>query len=431
MSSARWSLRSSAPAPGGRARTRALLLVASLVALTAALPAAVRANPSAASLGGNGTFMCLVDSVGHGWCWGPNPAGNLGDRTITTATSPVQVLRATSIPFVPDELTDAIDIAAGGTHACAATTEGYAWCWGSNSSRQLGDGTTTQRLGAVVVEKASVALAGVLDVEVGGTHSCALREGGQAWCWGNGREGRLGIGTTPATSGPVRMRRVGGALGGVLEVVAGGAHTCARIASGTVWCTGDNRHGQLGDGTRTMRKLAVEVEKTGGTALTDVVDITASAFRTCAATASGAAWCWGTSEYVGTPDQGTSVTDRTRATRVKKANGQPLTGITRIATGWEDSCALGSSGQVWCWGHNLRGAAGNGTTTPQRRAVQVTYEGGAPFTGAIDIAVGRYFACAITSDNEAWCWGSSKFGTIGDGGSTTNPSHPTPVDQSW
>jgi len=402
-----------------------------MVALAAVLPAAVRASPHAEGLGGNGSFMCLVDSVDHGWCWGPNPAGNLGDRTTTTATSPVQVLRATSIPSVPDELTGAIDIAAGVAHACAATTDGVAWCWGRNSSRQLGDGTTTMRLGGVIVLKASTALDGVLDVEVGGSHSCAVREGGQAWCWGNGRQGRLGIGTTPATSGPVRMRRVGGALGGVEQVVAGGAHTCARIAAGTVWCTGDNTYGQLGDGTRTTRKLAVQVEKTGGTALTGVVDIAASAFRTCAATSSGAAWCWGTSEYVGGPDQGTEVTDRTRATRVKQANGQPLTGITRIATGLEDSCAIGTGGQVWCWGHNLRGAAGNGTTTPQRRAVQVTYQNSVPFTDATDIAVGRYFACAITSESETWCWGSSKFGTIGDGGTTTNPTHPTPVDNSW
>jgi len=90
-------------------------------------------------------------------------------------------------------------VSAGGAHTCGVTPGGAASCWGLNSSGQLGDGTTTDRL-------SPVAVAGGLSfaaVSAGDLHTCALTAGGAAYCWGYNGDGELGDGTTTNRLSPV------------------------------------------------------------------------------------------------------------------------------------------------------------------------------------------------------------------------------------
>jgi alpha-tubulin suppressor-like RCC1 family protein len=64
------------------------------------------------------------------WCWGYNYYGQLGDRTGTNRTTPVQV----------QNLFNVRQVSAGGHHTCALRTDGLVWCWGYNNYGQLGDG---------------------------------------------------------------------------------------------------------------------------------------------------------------------------------------------------------------------------------------------------------------------------------------------------
>jgi len=73
---------------------------------------------------------------------------------------------------------------------------------------------------------------------------------------GENRHGQLGDGTTTAATAPVAVA----GLTGVVELTAGRAHTCARTARGQVWCWGDNSLGQLGDGTARERLAPVPVK---------------------------------------------------------------------------------------------------------------------------------------------------------------------------
>ena len=144
-------------------------------------------------------------------------------------------------------------MSAGGAGTCGVTAGGAAYCWGSNFSGQLGDGTTTDRSSPVLVT-GGVSFAAV-SAGPGGDFTCGVTSGGAVYCWGYNGNGELGDGTTTNRSSPVLV------MGGVsfAAVSAGGAHTCGVTAGGAVYCWGLNSSGQLGDGTTTDRSSPVLV----------------------------------------------------------------------------------------------------------------------------------------------------------------------------
>jgi alpha-tubulin suppressor-like RCC1 family protein len=206
-------------------------------------PVAVVGGLRFASLRAFGGFTCGVTSVGAAYCWGANDTGQLGDGTQTDRYMPVAVKG--SLAFA------ALNSAADGQHTCAVTAfGGAAYCWGKNSSGELGDGTTTQRL-------TPVAVAGSLrfvEVSSGSFFTCGLTDVGAAYCWGYNSLGFLGDGTTTQRLTPVPV--TGGLTFTALST--GSDHTCG-LAGGIMYCWGDNPNGALGDGTTTYRSSPTPV----------------------------------------------------------------------------------------------------------------------------------------------------------------------------
>jgi alpha-tubulin suppressor-like RCC1 family protein len=168
-------------------------------------------------------------------CWGSNTSGELGDRDCR-----LDCLEPADVPGL-DGGVDAI--AAGGSHTCALI-DGGVKCWGDNESGELGDGTTKNRPQPVSVKGLP---SGVREISLGFLHSCALLDSGAVKCWGSNSYGELGDGTRVDRHVPVTVR----GLSGVQQISAGGSHTCAITSGGTPLCWGSNRFGQLGNGTHT------------------------------------------------------------------------------------------------------------------------------------------------------------------------------------
>ena len=183
-------------------------------------------------------------------------------------------------------------------------------CWGSGGAGRLGYGNTN-----TIGDDETPAAAG--DVELGdkavqlvaGTlHTCALLDTGKVRCWGSGSDGALGYNNTnnigddetPASAGDVDVG------GSVIQLAAGDAATCALLDTGAVRCWGNGVHGRLGYGN-----------------LSPIGD------------------------------------DETPASAGDVDVGGP---VSRIAMGFEHTCALLKDGAVRCWGRASTGALGYGNT---------------------------------------------------------------------
>jgi alpha-tubulin suppressor-like RCC1 family protein len=193
-------------------------------------------------------------------------------------------------------------LTAGGLHSCAITTPllgSAAYCWGDDQSGQLGNGAVGQSFAYYSPKPVTGGLT-FIAITAGYTHTCALAPGGIPYCWGGNTTGQLGDGSNTLRTAPTA---VSGGLA-FFGISAGMSHTCAVTAAGAVWCWGSNGSGQLGDGTTTNSNVPVLVTVAGGLAFKAV---SAGDLHTCAVTTTNIAYCWGNNQY-GQLGDGTQIT---------------------------------------------------------------------------------------------------------------------------
>lgn len=197
----------------------------------------------------------------------------------------------------------------------------------------------------------------------------------------------------------------------MVDVGSGGA--CALLTAGGIKCWGWNGYGQLGDTTTTNRSTPVLVSSVPSGVV--AVSVGGDA-HSCALDSSGGVWCWG-ANWNGQLGDGTTTT-RTSPVQVSGLSS----GVKQIAMGAEHTCALTTDGGVKCWGKNAEGELGDTTTTGRTTPVSVS----GLSSGVASIGAGKYHTCVVLDSGEVKCWGGNWSGQLGDG-TTTDRTAPTSV----
>jgi alpha-tubulin suppressor-like RCC1 family protein len=290
---------------------------------------------------------CAVTSEGGVMCWGSNADGQLGDGSKTTRTKPVSVKNLT---------VRIVAVTAGWGHTCALSDQGGVKCWGRNKNGELGDGTTQRSSEPVDVSGLG---SGIVAIAAGDDHTCAITSQGGVKCWGENSFGQLGDGTTEAQNIPVDVPVLSG---GTVAVAAGKAHTCAWTIRGEVMCWGNNEAGQLGDGSETTSRGTPKVVP----GLTEGIAALASkGNHTCIVTGSGGMQCWGENKY---GQLGDGTTQKQPAPVAVTGLGGS---VVMIAAGWNQTCGVLTDGVLKCWGWNFYGQLGEGSMSNKRQPVAV------------------------------------------------------------
>jgi alpha-tubulin suppressor-like RCC1 family protein len=332
---------------------------------------------TAQSMSSDAEFNCALMSTNAVRCWGSNVYEGGCDATVRSGQlgHPGETcIGDDELPSTPGNVQiggPALRVATGSYHTCAQLSAEGIRCWGLGTAGQLGYGETRniERPGTAGLVPVTLTGESVRTIVAGVDHTCILLESGQVRCWGSAQYGQLGYGNTEWIGDDEPAQAVDVALGGVAtQLVAGAYHNCALLETGEVRCWGRGDNGRLGLGPITLSSDTANIGDdelptdappvdVGG----EVLAMTAGFSHTCVLLVGGNVRCWGQGDHGqlghhGTNDIGAAETPATIATVDIGAS------IEQIATGFAHTCALASTGQVFCWGFNGRGQLGYGDT---------------------------------------------------------------------
>jgi alpha-tubulin suppressor-like RCC1 family protein len=342
----------------------------------------------------------------------------------------------------PDTSKCAVEIAAAGDHTCVRKSDYSVWCWGRSYSGDNGIDSTLSELcvaGGLKYACDKVPVKVMLTVPatglgIGHGHSCAIT-GPTTWCWGQNGGGQFGNGAGYSSHIPQFIVERGYST----KLVAGPASTCS-IIGGDAACSGFNNAGEVGNGTTTVVYTPFKAQL-------GVQNIAMGNVNTCAVS-NNTVSCWGDNTY--------QQIDATGMPHYTPTFVPSAPAADEVAIGEGHVCSRNASGDVTCWGSNMRGQLGIGSAgvapqppTPVAITGVVQLVAGGKHTcarlasgevrcwgdwfnsplmtspttialpmPATSLAAGNDHDCAILSDGSVWCWGWNPYSQLGNGTSS-------------
>lgn len=358
---------------------------------------------------------------GEARCFGNNQDGQLGNGSTSNALTPTAVKGVGG----SGTLTGVLSVSAGGSHTCALLNTGKVVCWGFNPYGQLGNGATTQSTVPVEVlgPNGNGVLSNVTEISTGHSFTCARTNGSSVYCWGQLPFGSVG-GAHPE---PEQLP----ATTNVLEISAGGEHLCLRKTDNSIWCVGDNYYGQLGNGSSSVSSLPSPVQVVAALNIplsAQGLPKNLGTEHSCAWVSPGSTYCWGSaglSQVTGTGSgscEGGYACEKKAIVAISSSGG--------LAVGSNHTCSL-KNGVVMCWGSNSHGQVGSNAANSCSGSNACSYQEvnveqcGSGSLAASQVAAGGDHTCAVTSSG-LMCWGRNLSGELGNG-TTVNSSCPIAV----
>ncbi|MGM0495363.1 MAG: RCC1 domain-containing protein [Bacillota bacterium] len=250
-----------------------------------------------ASLSLGGMYSSAITSDGRIFTWGDNSSGQLGVATAINRLTPVDV----TSEFNLNAGETIIQVSLGSFHSSAVTSEGRIFTWGNNQSGQLGDGTTTDSGPVDVTSEFNLnSEEMIIETFLGSSHSSAITSEGRIFTWGSNSSGQLGDGTTTDKSTPVDISSKFNlnAKEMIIQVSLGHSHSSAITSEGRIFTWGHNFGGKLGDGTTTNRLTPVDITSEFNlNAEETIIQVSLGFFHSSAITSEKRVFIWGENEY--------------------------------------------------------------------------------------------------------------------------------------
>jgi hypothetical protein len=384
-----------------------------------------------ASLNVGTDHSCALRTDGKVYCWGSNATGQLGDGTTTDHSSPTAVV---GLPATAK----ATAVSTGEGWTCALLDDQTIWCWGDNSTAELGqcdDGSNSGGsgggggaggMGAGAAKFSATPLQVMThsidndnkisckkepfkakSVSIGGKHACALGVDGGVACWGENSRAQCGKLTSVVDDAPGPLPVD---LDGTTAIGAGDDYSCARKDDKSVRCWGSNAKGSLGDGKGGMNSsdnpipVGVAEITSAGDKPSDLVLADETA---CVRYTDGSLYCWGdASSGIFGPSSDAVLVPKRLLSAAEAFSGATAKHI----------CVTDVAKNMKCWGANLKGQTGTGTLDPNLYAPTP-----ALLISVEEAALGAEHTCAITTGGELWCWGENGHGQLGLGMASDTP----------
>jgi alpha-tubulin suppressor-like RCC1 family protein len=375
--------------------------------------------PRAISAGYSHT--CVLFTNGSIRCWGNNANGQLG-RPISEAASPVpKVVRFEEFAGPAIAISAGGYHTCAIIEPLSPVQPRTVYCWGNNGSGQLGNGTMTSSATPVEVDLSALEQnEEPLRIAAGYDHTCMSTDVGHVYCWGLNDVAQLGVGADiePPAQLLTPTTRVISSSGSELRDIRGIAthidHTCAVDKFQKMYCWGKNSKGQIGIDSKEMTIPYAIQPSWGMTNLPAgnffVNHVAIGLNHTCAVVSSsslpvtGDVYCWGGNlmKQLGAVAE----------TPLLHPQSWSLRNARAVAAGDQFTCAINKDYNVLCWGRNDRGQLGRGETGS---AMAIDQDD--PVNDSWDdverIDAGAAHACALRGNHEIWCWGLNVVGQLG------------------
>jgi len=302
-------------------------------------------------------------------------------------------------------------IVSGKSHTLILTNDGYVFAFGWNKAGQIGNGNDLNVFRPVKVKlNENEYLKDIIDIAAGDIHSIALKKDGTVLTWGGNFSGQLGNLKFENSVYPVFVKYKNGQIvKDVIKVSAGWDFSVILRKDGTVWTFGENKYGQLGDGTMENKNYPVQVKGPNGKEyLKNIIDVKAGAFHVLALAKDGTIWAWGDNQFG-------QLGDGTYIQRNFPVKTKGIINIEKIACGAFHSLAIDKNGNLYGWGKNWKGQIGDGSFINKNIPVRVWGENGDGFfSDAKEVSAGRNHTVILNRKGEVFVSGSNIFGQLGN-----------------
>lgn len=413
----------------------------------------------AVSLGASRTAIAITAGSSHSCalldnstvkCWGRNNFGQLGQGH-TNILGDAGGEMGDSLPAIDlGTSRTAVAISSKNNYTCALLDNSTLKCWGYNGMGQagqehannLGDGASEMGNSLPAINLGSSRT--VTAVATGNHHGCAILDNSTLKCWGYNATGQLGQGHTN------NLGDGGGEMGdslptvnlgtgrSALQIALGQESVCAILDNSSVKCWGENIFGHLGQGhANTLGDGANEL----GDNLPAInlgtdrraVQVVVGQYHACALLDNSSVKCWGMSSYLGLGssvdlgDGASEMGDNLRAVRLGTATSRlaKVKGVKKkgepVAMGAYHTCAILDNGSLKCWGRNLEGQLGQGSTTnlgdgpdEMGEALPAVNLGTGRTATQVSVSYERH-TCTLLDNSMVKCWGRNSYGQLGQG----------------